>query len=714
MRWLLTGILFLLLSSPAAAADQSCSGAQTDACGSAGAQGSADASSPARGKPRGAAAKVSAPIRSVLASMQQQALGADGERFVARYSTDLVRVNPAGEIQVYVELVEFRPEHVARLAAQGLRVQVTLPQFRLLQGWLPASAVDAVAALDFVKEVRAPDYPHRNSVGGAATEGDAILRADVARSAFGVSGAGVKVGVISDGVDFLGASQASGDLPFVEVLRAGSGNEGTAMLEIVHDLAPGAALAYWGPATSAEMVEGINTFRDVGARIVVDDLSFFGEPKFQDGMIAQTAQAFAQNGRAYVTSAGNHAQRHYRAAYARQPASFPSSDYPAVHNYNPGGEDIGNDITVPNGCSLTVILQWNNAWGASADDFDLYIVRSDFVILGAAEGAQSGTQNPIEFASWTNDTGGSVTVFIAVAEFALSSSPGSLVLDYFVRSNCSLPLQYATAEQSLVGNNAAPGIFSVAALGASSPTTAESYSSRGAHDIYFPAFESRPVPNVSAIDCVQTRTGQLGHFSNPFCGTSAAAPHVAAILALLAEASPALDSQQVRDLVMGTSLDLGGPGFDLTYGAGRVDAASAIEFSPFPPFAFIEANGGSFSAGQTIVLTVTAVNPAGNPPLDIYLGSLWPDGNTLAVLSDQGFGLGQLSAPASVRPAGTIPGGFAVANAPLLAYTFPASGIQVGTYYVFASIFRQASLADNAANNGDLVWLSYFPVFYAP
>jgi len=511
-------------------------------------------------------------------------------------------------------------------------------------------------------------------------------------------------------------SQNSGDLPFVEVLLAGNGNEGTAMLEIVHDLAPGAVLAYWGPSTSAEMVQGINTLRDVGARIVVDDLSFFAEPKFQDGPIAQTAQAFAQNGRAYVSSAGNHAARHYRAAYSRLPSSFPSSAYPAIHNYAPGSEDIGNTVTVPDGCSLSVVLQWNNPWGASADDFDLFIARSDnSAILGfAGTGEQSGTQNPTEFASWTNNTGGSVMVFLAIAEFSLASSPGSLVLDYFVRAGCSGALQYVTASQSLVGNNAAPGIFSVAALGASSPTVAENYSSRGAHDIFFPAFESRAVPNVSAIDCVQTFTGQQGHFSNPFCGTSAAAPHVAGVLALLAQASPALDSQQVRDLVLGTALDLGSPGFDFTYGAGRIDAVNAIDFSPFPPFAFIESNGTSFSAGQTIFLTLTAANPIGNPPIDVYVGSLWPDGNTIAFLSGQGVGLGQLDAPASVNPIATVQGGDGVSGFPPLQFTFPADGIPVGTYYVFASLFRQSSLADNAADNGDLVWLSFFPVFYSP
>lgn len=50
------------------------------------------------------------------------------------FSADLVRVNPTNEVQVYIELVEFRPEYVAQLETHGMLVEVSLPQFRLIQG----------------------------------------------------------------------------------------------------------------------------------------------------------------------------------------------------------------------------------------------------------------------------------------------------------------------------------------------------------------------------------------------------------------------------------------------------------------------------------------------------------------------------------------------------------------------------------------------------
>ena len=67
-----------------------------------------------------------------------------------------------------------------------------------------------------------------------------------------MNGSGLKIGVLSDSVDYLGSSQITG---LVTVLSGQSGTpatgEGTAMLEIVHDLAPGTQL-YFATAASSE------------------------------------------------------------------------------------------------------------------------------------------------------------------------------------------------------------------------------------------------------------------------------------------------------------------------------------------------------------------------------------------------------------------------------------------------------------------------------
>ncbi len=199
-------------------------------------------------------------------------------------------------------------------------------------------------------------------------------------------------------------------------------------------------------------------------------------------------------------------------------------------------------------------------------------------------------------------------------------------------------------------------------------------------------------------------------------GTSMAAPHVAGAFAILRQAFPGATVSQMLEALQAT----GRPITDVT-GITRprvqVDAALAsLGLGPLPPFALIESTATSFSGGHTITVYLTAAAPAGNPPLDLYVGSLWPDDNTIAFLiAPNTFGgLGQFSAPVSVGPMATVASGFAVLRLPVLTYTFPSGGIPVGTYYVFASMFRQGSLADNTLNDGDRVWLSFFPVTYSP
>ncbi|PYN98559.1 MAG: hypothetical protein DMD91_14845 [Candidatus Rokuibacteriota bacterium] len=505
-------------------------------------------------------------------------------------STAVTRINVAGEIHVYVILTDFRPEYVAQLETMGLRVEQTLPDVRLIQGWAPANLVDLIAGFDFVVEVKPPGYAV-SKAGVQLTTGDSILRADTARATFGVTGAGVKVGVMSDGVNHLAQSVATGDLPAgVQVLKNPGGDEGTAMLEIVHDLAPGAALAFYGPTTSADMVVGINALAAAGARVVVDDLTFLDEPKFQDGMIAQAARNFATGGKIYVTSAGNEARNHYRAAYNRLAGqNIPTAVYPATHNYLPSpGSDIGNTFTLPANCNVRVVLQWNNPNGGSTDDFDLFLLRtSDGAILAQSINSQTGTQNALETLTFTNTSGAPMAVSIAVSEFRLVNPSSSLILDYFIFERCGIGsgagFRYVTSADSVIGHAAVNEVLSVAALSASTPTQAESYSSRGPGSISFPTPETRSVPNVSGIDCVTTEVGVLGFFANPFCGTSAAAPHVAAIAALLIQLNPAMTSQALRNALTGTSIDLGSPGFDFTFGSGRVDAVNGTG-SVAPPF----------------------------------------------------------------------------------------------------------------------------------
>ncbi|HEX9186324.1 MAG TPA: neuroendocrine convertase 1, partial [Vicinamibacteria bacterium] len=195
------------------------------------------------------------------------------------------------------------------LRRQGATVESAYPEYDAIRAGISLARVERIAALDGVRFVE-PAHEAVTNVGAVTSQGDAAHRAPQAR-ALGLTGAGIKVGVLSDGVASLATSQATGDLPTganMTVLpgQAGSGNEGTAMLEIVHDLAPGAPLSF---ATAfggvASFAANIRALRDAGCQVIVDDVTYFNEGAFQDGPIAQAVNDVTATGVLYFSSAAN-------------------------------------------------------------------------------------------------------------------------------------------------------------------------------------------------------------------------------------------------------------------------------------------------------------------------------------------------------------------------------------------------------------------------
>src|SRR5439155_15468433 len=108
-------------------------------------------------------------------------------------------------------------------------------QFHAVRALVPLEQLESLAGLDGVKFIKRAAKAQTNT-GSVTSEGDLTHRANTARGFFGATGHGMKVGVLSDSIDFLSDSQATGDLGEVTVLPGQSGlpgsGEGTAMLEI--------------------------------------------------------------------------------------------------------------------------------------------------------------------------------------------------------------------------------------------------------------------------------------------------------------------------------------------------------------------------------------------------------------------------------------------------------------------------------------------------
>jgi PKD repeat protein len=451
----------------------------------------------------------------------------------------------------------------------------------LVAGWVAPGRVLDLARVPSVREVR-PVLRPRVRTGSVASTGDVLLRAAELRAATGLSGAGIRVGVISDGVDHWRSAQATGDLPpGLTVLRNDvGGDEGTAMLEIVHDIAPNASLFFHDCGWNVlEFNRAIDALADAGCRVIVDDIGWTDEPFFEDGVVAaHAADAVSRRGVVYVSAAGNDAGLHYQGLYR--------DDGRGWHDFAAGADPSRNRLYVdlPPGDSVTAVLQWSEPFGSAASNYDLvlYDTADLSAPLATSSRVQNGNDDPIEVLTWVN--AGSSAVRAEVDVLKPSSAPArTLELFVYPYGGASLLSTNTVAADSVYGHPAANGVVAVAAIDAADPAGArlEPYSSRGPVTIIAPSAATRQKPDCSGVDGVQV-TG-AGSFPTDFWGTSAAAPHAAGIAALVWSGRQDATGAEVTRALLDTADDLGPAGADTSFGAGRLNAtAMSALFSPAP------------------------------------------------------------------------------------------------------------------------------------
>ncbi|HNP54111.1 MAG TPA: hypothetical protein PKK69_05825, partial [Ferruginibacter sp.] len=191
------------------------------------------------------------------------------------------------------------------------------------------------------------------NIGLTTSQGDKAMRADNAKTAWRLSGAGVKVGVMSDSYNTKANNPAqvdgeNGDLPgsgnsayptpvavSAEYPYGRASDEGRAMLQIIHDVAPGATLAFRSGFISAgNFAEGIKQLRDEGCNIIVDDITYLTEPYFTDGVVSKAVDEVTASGVQYFTSAGNFGNKSYESEFHPIPA--PAGFTGMAHDFGGG------------------------------------------------------------------------------------------------------------------------------------------------------------------------------------------------------------------------------------------------------------------------------------------------------------------------------------------------------------------------------------------
>jgi hypothetical protein len=613
-------------------------------------------------------------------------------------------------VNLYAADAAALPGQLAALGATDITAQGPLVSAKV-----PVRALGDLAALPslaFAEPVLA--QVRAASQGTVVSQGDVAQGSDDARAATGLDGTGVTVGVLSDsyqcnppafvpGAPTTTAAQdaVSGDVPpTVQVLEDGScpsTDEGRAMVQLVHDVAPGADQKFHTAFNGViDFANGILQLQAAGAKVIVDDVIYYAENMFSDGILAQAADRAVTRGAAYFSSAGNDARLSYESAWREVAVAtngggnVNGNGAPFVlraHDFDPGA---GTDtlqlirVTPVNGQAVVLFsFQWDQPFLSSTTyahltdptatsqprgatgDLDLLIYNANGTLVplcppGLAVGITcqlTGTRN----------IGGDAVDLAALVVTGPKAKTGEFFVR-FVRAGGVAPqhvkyvafelagavdiVEHDTASGTAYGHTNASRVASVGAAswyltaafdsyfstlvqdtpGACLPACLNDFSSAGGVPIYLDKYgvplgapALRPTPRVTGPDGGNTtfffadssfddddgdgRNSPTSTFITPqldnpadekpnFFGTSASAPHVAGIAALMLQKNGGLGPQVIYTILAATAKDMtkrevavvpgpgnsqfspipAGPDFDS--GAGFVDAVAALAAVP--------------------------------------------------------------------------------------------------------------------------------------
>jgi hypothetical protein len=586
---------------------------------------------------------------------------------------DLHALNPAARFSrpansssplVLIDAITQGDPQKLKAALVGLGLQRPSQYSNDVGGWLPVDQLDAATALTEVHAIRAAMM--RTKSGAITSQGDYAQNSDLVRSDNSLNGAGITVGVLSDSYDCYSVyanngvpaggnagyanngftadaatDVSTGDLPSNVIVLAEAdpqgggcmnygapiqlpfGDEGRAMMQIIHDVAPGAGLAFYTAENSeADFASGIGKLAapvasgGAGAKVIVDDVGYFDEPFFQDGLVAQAVNAVVANGVAYFSSAGNNGTLAYNnnaPTFATAGTGQNANEH--LLNFDTSGATTTTTlpVTIPSmvpGEFVAIVVEWDQPYvtgaagsGGSAAQIDVCITNAtgnDIIdngnlVAATCSGASTLGQDPVQIMiidNPANAAGNSSqeTLDIVVGLVNGGTTPRRIKVVVEDDGAGSQITKFAgNGGGTVQGHPLATGAAAVGAAffpntlscGAATPTL-ETFSSAGGDPILFdvtgtrlttPVMRQKPdfvgpdggndtflgfqIAGTGFTDnSTVTACANNANFPN-FFGTSAAAPHVASIAALFLQADPALTPAQIYSFMQKTAAPMG-------------------------------------------------------------------------------------------------------------------------------------------------------------
>ena len=252
------------------------------------------------------------------------------------------------------------------------------------------------------------------------------------------------------------------------------------------------------------------------------------------GPVDEIVSRGADGGAIWVVAAGNWARQHWA-------GPFMDADGDSVHEFAAGAPQ--NSRSFQAGDLIIVSLRWDDTWGAACSDYDLEVFGPDGSLVRASRQAQDCSGDPVEGLRVLATREGRYGVRIVKAS---QDGPRELALMVVGSPDRGESLDRFVEAGSLSEPADHPSVITVGAVSGLEPLAVERFSSRG------PTVDGRLKPDLVSP------TGLAGALEGgqAFAGTSAAAPHVAGVVALLKEAFPPAGAEEIRAELAERALDL--------------------------------------------------------------------------------------------------------------------------------------------------------------